>query len=450
MSKPANGADTRALAARAVDAVISHGTSLDKVFSGTDFEALTDRDQSLVRALVYGTVRTQLRNAALLKLLTEKPLKKKDSIIGALISVGLFALQDSPQPDYAVVSATVSATEKLRRPRLRGMVNAVLRRFLREQDELMQAISGQSAATTLLPDWLAEAFRTDWPDDWESLVTASNRQAPMWIRVNPNYQSAADWLAQLHAADMSGEAPAAELSNAVLLENAQAVARLPSFAEGGCSVQDIASQLAALWLHPAPGMRVLDACAAPGGKATHLLELEPGISELVAIDQSARRLERVQENLSRLGQVATLVTGDASLPDDWWDGQLFDRILIDAPCSATGVIRRHPDIRFLRRPADIQALAATQLSMLQKLWPLLKPGGRLLYSTCSVLRAENEAVVAEFLKVQSDAAECTLPPVAVELQKTFKSVAYGQQWLPGTVDNDGFYYALLERLPADS
>jgi 16S rRNA (cytosine967-C5)-methyltransferase len=446
MTRSGTGALPRALAARAVDAVLRQGRNLDAALVFKEMGELVDRDKSLVHALAYGTLRTHLRNAALIDLLLEKPLKKKDSVIGALISVGLFALLESTQPDYAVVSANVSAADELGRPALRGLVNAVLRRFLRERDELLERVSDSVEARTLHPEWLVDKFQTDWPDDWESIVAAGNRQAPMWIRVNIRQQSPDVWLEQLHAADLAGNAPFPELPTAILLDQALPVTGLPGFANGDCSVQDIASQLAATLLQAEPGMRVLDACAAPGGKATHVLELCPDVVELVAVDQSAQRLERVGDNLSRIGQTATLVTGDALKPEAWWDGNGFDRILVDAPCSATGVIRRHPDIRYLRRAGDIAELVDVQMTMLEKLWPLLRPGGRLLYSTCSVLRAENEAVVAAFLEQRSDCRERLLPPAAFALQGALGQTAHGLQLLPGQLDNDGFYYAVMERL----
>ncbi len=440
------GALPRALAARAVDAVLRQGRNLDAALAVEKIGALVDRDRSLVHALAYGTLRTHLRNAALINLLLKKPLKKKDSVIDALLSVGLFALLESTQPDYAVVSANVSAADELGRPALRGLVNAVLRRFLRERDALLERVSESIEVRTSHPKWLVEKFQTDWPDDWESIVTAGNRQAPMWIRVNIQHQSPDTWLEHLHAADLAGKAPFSELPAAILLDKAMPVTGLPGFADGDCSVQDVASQLAATVLQAEPGMRVLDACAAPGGKATHVLELCPEVGELVAVDRSAQRLERVAENLARCDQTATLLTGDALEPETWWDGNGFDRILVDAPCSATGVIRRHPDIRYLRRAEDIAELVDVQLTMLEKLMNLLRPGGRLLYSTCSVLRAENEAIVAALLEQRSDCRERPLPPVAFALQGALGQTAHGLQLLPGQLDNDGFYYAVMERL----
>lgn len=450
----------RAVAARVVDAVLKKGRNLDTAFTEAGVETLEPRDQSFVRALSYGTLRTHFRNRKLIELLVARPIRNRDSVITALLSVGLFALIESKRPDYAVVSATVGAVTKLERVSMRGLVNAVLRRFLREREELLTVVSADKEAHYQHPQWLIEKLQADWPDDWEKIIAAGNKQAPMWVRINSKQHEPTLWLDRLQHTGVGATTPARSLPAAVLLDAPLAVEQLPGFSLGDCSVQDIASQLAAHFLQAEPGMRVLDACAAPGGKATHVLELCPDIKELVAVDLSAQRLKRVQENFDRLGldslaldsksQSITLIQGDALHPELWWqesrDKAGFDRILVDAPCSATGVMRRHPDIRYLRRTGDIASLVEVQISMLEKLWSLLKPGGWLLYSTCSVLRAENEAVVAEFLARRSDACERQLP--VTMLEEARGQTEHGLQLLPGQLENDGFYYALVERLPA--
>ena len=327
------------------------------------------------------------------------------------------------------------------RKQLKPVVNALLRRYLRERDALLAAVdAGYGRPAWQHPAWFIAAVQHDWPDDWQSILEAGNRQPPMWLRVNLLHGSRPDWAERLPEApaNLPGGMPAA-----VQLAEALPVTELPGFSGGDCSVQDIASQAAAVLLDPAPGMRVLDACAAPGGKATHLLEHCPGIAELVALDIAAERLERVAENMQRLGLAATLVAGDVLEPDTWWDGRLFDAILLDAPCSATGVIRRHPDIRYLRQGADIEPFTARQLLMLRALWPMLRPGGRLLYSTCSVLRAENDGTVGRFL-AETDSASVVDIRSASPPEPTVAG-AHGVYWLPGRMDNDGFYYALMRR-----
>jgi len=435
---------TRAIAAEAVHQVVHSGRSLNDALANAGADGLEQRDRSFVRALVFGTLRTHLRNTSIINKLVERPFRRRDRIVEALVSTGLFALLDSQQPDYAAVSATVDATRELGRPGMRGLVNALLRRFLRERDDLLAAVQHEPEARWQHPQWLIERLQTDWPDDWRSILEAGNQQAPMWLRINLMRTSRDDWLARANANDAVATAPLAELSAAVLLADAAAVEELPGFAAGDCSVQDAASQIPAMLLAPQPGMRVLDACAAPGGKTGHLLEYANNDARVTALDNSEPRLERVRENLQRLHLSAHVLCGDALVPDNWWDGELYDRILVDAPCSAVGVIRRHPDIRFLRRADDINQLQQTQRDLLSTLWTLLKPGGRLLYSTCSVLHAENEDVVSAFVAGEQSAASIELRGLLPE--GLTRPAAHGAYMLPGRHATDGFYYALMERV----
>jgi 16S rRNA (cytosine967-C5)-methyltransferase len=443
MTTAAAGAQPRAVAARALDAVLTRGQNLPAALEAAGLSELDPRDRSLASALAFGATRTHLRNQFIIDLLADRPFRRRDSVIPALLSVALYALLEQRSPDYAVVSATVEAVVPLGRQPMKGVVNALLRRFLRERDALLEKVRADDQARWQHPQWLLDSLRRDWPDAWQDIVAAGNRQPPMWLRINLQRTDRQSWLRRLgkDVARIPAELPAA-----VLLSEPLPVDSLPGFRDGDCSVQDGASQFAAALLNPQSGMRVLDACAAPGGKTTHLLELSPALEELVALDISAERLARVAENLERLGQRATLVTGDALDPAAWWDGRPFDRILLDAPCSATGVIRRHPDIRFLRKATDIEALAEQQMRLLQSVWPLLKPGGRLLYSTCSMLRAENEQVIGRFLAAQGDAREVTLVDTATVEPNAL--TAHGWQLLAGHADYDGFYYALMERAPA--
>jgi 16S rRNA (cytosine967-C5)-methyltransferase len=437
MTKSASGAAPRVIAARALDTMLSQGRNLDGSLAEAGLESLGERDRSLATALAYGAVRTHLRNKSIIDQLVARPFRRRDSVIVALISVGFYALTESRRPDYAIVSATVAAAAELGRPQLKGVVNALLRRFLRERDELVQAANTNAEAHWLHPQWLIDQLSQDWPNDWQEILRAGNHQAPMWLRINLARTTRKKWLARLdgNAASSPEQFPAA-----VMLGEPMPVDKLPGFRDGDCSVQDIASQAAAVLLQPQAGMRVLDACAAPGGKATHILEQCPNLRELIALDESSARLRRVEENCDRLSAKATIVQGDARKPESWWDGELFDRILLDAPCSATGVIRRHPDIRFLRKQTDIERLAEQQFEMLLALWPLLKPGGLMLYSTCSMLRAENDQVVDRFMNVTTDVK---IMPLDIPALAT--GVSHGLQMLPGRADNDGFYYALMER-----
>lgn len=433
---------TRAVAATAVHAVVAEGRSLDDAFAEGGINELPARERAFVKALSFGTLRVHLRNQALLAQLLDKPIRRKDAVVAALLSVALHELIDSPAPEYAVVSAAVDATRALRKPALRGLVNAILRRFQRERAQRLAAVSDESARCNY-PQWLIDAARADWPDEWQEILQAGNEQAPMWLRVNAARNERDDYNAKLAAAGLDVVSTPSAFPNALRLSNAVPVGDLPGFADGACSVQDAASQLAADLLDASPGMRVLDACAAPGGKTCHLLERAGNELQLVALDNSAARLERVRENLTRLQLSATVICGDALEPDSWWDGQPFDRILVDAPCSATGVIRRHPDIRFLRRADDIAALQGTQSAMLRALWPMLREGGRLVYSTCSFLRAENDAVVGDFLQQEASARSLDTEPL---LTAPFAvRTLHGMQLLPGREATDGFYYALMER-----
>lgn len=426
------GALTRALAARAVAGVLVRGQTLDAALETVlaDSGALPDRDRAQVRALGFGAVRNHHRHQALLKLLLAKPLQGDDRLLEALLSVGLFQLADPEQPDHAAVSATVEATRLLGKERASGLVNASLRRYQREAPALLERLRTEPSAWHSHPAWLLRQLQADWPERWEEIAVANQVRPPFWLRVNRLRTSVSDYAARLAAELGVGATSLAGFPDALRLDVAVPVQRLPGFAAGHVTVQDAASQLAAPLLAPAAGMRVLDACAAPGGKTTHLLELAGGPLDLVALDIAADRLALVGSNLERLGLAATLLAGDATDPASWWDGRPFDRILVDAPCTATGVIRRHPDIKLLRRAEDVAGFVSRQRLLLDRLSPLLASGGRLLYSTCSLLRAENQGLVAGFLESGGARLEAATP-------------APGLQLLPGDRDTDGFYYALM-------
>ncbi len=437
MSSDKKGARVRAVAAEALDAVVSAGRSSDAVLEDYAARVAAD-DRALLRMLVFGCLRRHWRLSAWLGELLDRPMKKKDSVIQALLAVGLFQLTDTRVPDHAAVSQTVEAARLLRRPKLAGLVNAILRRFQREN--LADKEPDSLEARYDHPSWMIETIRRDWPDDWEAILEANNERAPMWLRVNALRVSPEDYLARL---DAEGMAVAEHRGTTIRLEVAVPVAVLPGFDDGDVSVQDAAAQLAAPWLLTGKERRVLDACAAPGGKSAHLVEAGPGI-ELVAVDNDAARLETLNANLDRLGHSATVLHGDASIPGEWWDGQPFDAILLDAPCSASGVIRRHPDIKLLRRASDIDELARRQLEILRALWPLLKDDGRMLYATCSIFAAENDAVTAEFIATTPDATENRMLQNN-NIEAVMRHRPCGYQVLPGTAGMDGFYYACLEK-----
>lgn len=450
MADPA-GARSRALAARAVDSVIQRGMTLElaleKSLTGAGEPALEPRDRASIQALAFGAIRWHHRHQALLALLLDRPLRPRDLILEAVLSVGLFELADPERPDYPAVSAAVAATRLLGQERAAGLVNAALRRFQREATALGEKITTDEVARYSHPAWLIRRISHDWPGSAPEILAANQRHPPLWIRVDTRRIALADYATRLATELGTASAELAIAPQALRVLEPAAASRLPGFGEGLVSIQDAAAQLAAPLLGASAGMRVLDACAAPGGKTTHLLELADGELDLTALDISAGRLEQVAGNLARLGQRATLLAGDACRPSDWWDGRPFDRILVDAPCSATGVIRRHPDIKCLRREADLPALASRQMALLTSLWPLLRPGGRLLYSTCSILADENENLVAAFaaqhrgLRRLPTGLPSLLPGMAAD------TVAPALQLVPGSSDTDGFYYALMASVP---
>jgi 16S rRNA (cytosine967-C5)-methyltransferase len=403
---------------------------------------IADDDRSLLRLLCYGTLRRHWYLQECVDALLGRPLKSRDSVVNALLAIGLYQLNETRIPDHAVVSQTVEAARMLRRPKLAPLVNAILRRALR--DRIFDAQPSKENALHDHPEWLLDVLKGDWPDDWRHIAAANNARAPMWLRVNPAFGSAADYMRRLEEDGIDSEllegAP-----QALRLSEPQSVDALPGFADGHVSVQDAAAQLAAPWLLKDVSGRVLDACAAPGGKSGHLLELAAQHIDLTCIDKDEGRLVAVQENLDRLDFDATLIAADASNPSKWWDGSPFDAILLDAPCSASGVIRRHPDIKLLRRETDIVALARLQFDLLEALWPLLVPGGRLLYVTCSVLAAENDKVVGRFLNATGDAQEDSVLQNN-NIHDLMRDKACGRQILPGTAGLDGFYYAGLKKV----
>lgn len=427
-------------------AVVQDGQSLSQCLPGLLAQAPAI-DRALVQELAYGSLRWRFRLEAQLRQLLKQPLKRKDQDVAALLLVGLYQLVYTNIPAHAAVHATVEAVRATGKRWAVPLANAVLRNYQRQREQLDATVRARPDECHAHPAWLVEALRRDWPQDWEAVLAANNARPPLALRVNLRRGSVADYCAQLHSAGLES-VPLRHSDAGLCLRQAVGVERLPGFMGGAVSVQDAAAQLAAPLLDVRPGMRVLDACAAPGGKTAHILERTPDLAELTAVELDSARARRIEENLQRLGLSARTVIGDAAQPDGWWDGRSFERILLDAPCSASGVIRRHPDIKSLRRPGDIDALVATQARLLDALWPLLAPGGMLLYATCSVLRRENEQQIAAFLRRQPQAQELRIDA------EWGRAVAHGRQILPGEaaaahddsdMGMDGFYYAGLIR-----
>lgn len=428
--------NARLAAAMVVQRVIE-GESLARALPAV-LEKQAQESRPTTQALSYGVLRYYERLQFLSGKLLNKPLKTKDGIITSLLQVGLFELLDGQTPEHAVVSETVKQVKK-QRPWAAGLVNACLRRFIREREELLLASEANLSAQYCLPDWLLTRLQTAWPGDWQKIAVASSSPASMTLRVNRSRISREDYCQQLVDAGLHAE-PHEQVATALVLEQAVDVGQLPGFKEGLVSVQDAAAQLSAPLLDLKSGQRVLDACAAPGGKTLHILDEVSGEIKLTAIEMDEQRVSRLKENLSRSGYQIDLKIADAGETESWWDGQAFDRILLDAPCSATGVIRRHPDIKLHRRPDDIAQLQTQQQRLLHKLWQTLKPSGLLLYVTCAILPEENSDQVELFLKEMDDARELVLDV------KWGKSTLPGRQIPPGENKMDGFFYACLQKI----
>jgi 16S rRNA (cytosine967-C5)-methyltransferase len=436
MPPAAPGAALRAEAARALTRVVFGGVSLRNALADANPRVADPRDRALLATSLFAASRWWLRFDAALDMLTEKPLPPKAHEVRALLVIGIAQLAVIGLAEYAVVAAGVDAVRVLGQPQYAGLVNAVLRRFLRERAALEAMLDRDPVTRHAHPRWLIEAIARDWPAQADAILGQNNREAPLTLRANRRCMARDVLLASLRDAGIAVEAPT-QLADAIVLGQSADVTRMPGYVEGAFSVQDGAAQRVVDLLDVHDGLRVLDACAAPGGKAAHVLERAD--VDLVALDNDAARLPRMRENLARLGLVARIIAGDAAEPVGWWDGKPFDRILVDAPCSASGIVRRQPDIKLHRRGADIAPLAAAQAKLLEALWPLLAPGGRLVYATCSLLRVENEMVIARFLSGRADARALPLP-------EDFGHVAgAGRQNLPGEHGMDGFYYAAIEK-----
>lgn len=426
------GAALRARAAQALAKIVA-GQSRRVAFSDVAPSIADARDRAMLSALLNESSRWWLRFAAAIDDMIEKPIR--DAEIKALLVLGLVQLEILQLPDYAAVAATVDATRVLRKPNFSGFANALLRRWLRERETRLRALDADAVTRTAHPAWLLGVFRADYADKTNEIAAANNAEAPLSLRVNSRRTSRDDLLKRFNENGVAGDIFDA-LPDAIVLRDSADVTQLPGFADGLFSVQDGAAQFAAMLTDPQDGERILDACAAPGGKTAHLLERAG--ARVTALDVDASRLARVRENLDRLGLRADLVAGDAAGPSKWWDGIGFDRILLDAPCSATGIIRRQPDIKLHRRATDIPALAAAQSRILDALWPLLKPGGRLVYATCSILAAENARQIDAFLSRHDDARALPLP-------LRWHASGRGMQNLPGESGMDGFFYAMVEK-----
>ena len=420
-------------AARVITRVVN-GESLSVALPKVQ-ERFSKRDQPLLAELCYGTLRHYYRLDAWVKLLADKPLKEKEQEVHSLILLGLYQLFYTRIPPHAAIGETVQATRSLGKAWARGLVNGILRNAQRQSDELHAMEEKSPVCGFAHPKWMINTLKKAWPDHYQDILNGNNQQPPMTLRVNEQQIKPARYLKKL--LDKCIEARQSSVApQAITLNKATGVENLPLFADGGVSVQDESAQLAGTLINAKPGDHILDACCAPGGKTCHLLELNEGIT-VDALDADATRLVRTHENLTRLGLTANVLCGDGTKPENWWDGKQYDHILLDAPCSATGVIRRHPDIKLLRTAEDIKSLSQLQGKILKAVWPLLKSGGTLLYATCSIMPQENHLQIEQFL---SDTPDAELNTISADWGH---DTGFGRQLFPGT--GDGFFYSLITK-----
>lgn len=417
----------RAEAAKIIHTVIHKHESLS---------GITHQDP-LVKAMAYGVIRHLPRLQFYASQLLKQPLSELEEIIQTLLFVGIYQLTEMKVSDHAAVSETVEAARKLNKQWACKLINAILRNFMRQKETLMKKANQDITAKLNHPTWLTDLIKDAWPDHWQTILEANNIQAPMFLRVNSQQTTANDYLALLQQHDI--EATAIDnIASCIKLTKPVSVNKLPNFDSGAASVQDLSAQRVAKFMDLKPGMHILDACAAPGGKTMHILESTKNLT-VTALDIDKQRTKKIAENLDRAKLSANIMTADAAQPQAWWDKKPFDRILVDAPCSGTGVIRRHPDIKVLRRKKDFFAFPKQQLALLNALWPLLKPQGLLVYTTCSIMPCENEEVIKTFLNEHQNATSLPL-----KLPKE-ANASYGWQVFPEAEGGDGFYYCVLQK-----
>ncbi|OCG28478.1 16S rRNA (cytosine(967)-C(5))-methyltransferase [Gilliamella sp. wkB108] len=419
----------RAVCAQAIFNVLEQGHSLSASLTELN-DKIPNKDRALVQEICFGVMRVLPELNFYVHTLMSKVLTGKNRVLHYLLLVGIYQILYTRIPEHAAVGETVSAVQSLKKVQLKGLVNAILREFLRQQTSLQQKFrqdSKQHVTQTLHPSWLLNRLKQAYPQQWQVIVHANNQKPPMWLRVNQTHYSTQEYQQLLNQQQIETKSYP-EVPGALQLLTPVNVNQLPYFADGAVTVQDLSAQYAAYLLAPQDSEQILDLCAAPGGKTTHILEVAPK-ANVLAVDIDASRVKRIYQNLARLKQQAEVKVGDGLTPEKWCAGQEFDRILLDAPCSATGVIRRHPDIKWLRRDSDIAQLTELQYAILSKIWHYLKVGGTLVYATCSILPDENKLQIERFLQAHNDA----------KLQGELK------QLLPAPEGGDGFFYAVLNK-----
>ena len=437
-NKPKPVISPRLIALQIIEEVLEKNISLKIAINNNEILKKIGKDKALIQEMLYGTLRWYIQLEYILNQLIEKRIKKKDRLLKYLIIIGLYQLMYMRIPSHAVVSETVETCVKINMGWAKGLINAILRRYLRETKNLNSKISKNELIELAHPEWLIEKIKGDWPNDWNNILIANNERPPMFLRVNQLQNNREEYLIKLKKVGITGKKTNYS-SDGILLEEPTSIEKLPGFAQGDISIQDLAAQLAVELLDLKPNHNVLDACAAPGGKSAHILESEPKIKTLTAIEKDKIRAEKLHGTLDRLKLHANIKVENIVNIAAWWNGKKFDRILFDAPCSATGVIRRHPDIKLLRTMDEITAINKLQMKLLATLWSTLKNNGLLVYATCSVLNQENSNLIKKFIKKHS---ECNLKPI---IAKWGFDTGYGRQILSGQDNMDGFFYACLKK-----
>jgi len=428
----------RLITTQIIDQIIEEKITLSKALNNNASFKQAGKEKALIQEISYGTCRWYIQLEHILNELLEKRIKKKDSRLKYLMMIGLYQLRYMRIPSHAVVSETVNTCKKINMEWAKGLVNAILRRYIREADKLDELLNKTEKIKASHPDWLIEQLKQDWPDEWQSILDANNQRPPMYLRVNQLHQDRDNYLMKLNELGIEAK-PTLYSDHGILLDQARDVEQLPGFNEGKVSVQELAAQLSAELLDLKPGQNVLDACAAPGGKSAHILESQAEIKSLTVVEKDPNRAEKLSATLKRLNLGATTKVSDINDLEKWWDKEKFDRILLDAPCSATGVIRRHPDIKLLRTTEEVSNVCVLQETLLNTLWQTLKPNGLLLYVTCSILKQENSNQIKKFIANNSD---CTLKIIDAQWGV---DTGYGRQILTGQDNMDGFFYACLEK-----
>ncbi|MAS82900.1 MAG: 16S rRNA (cytosine(967)-C(5))-methyltransferase [Legionellales bacterium] len=430
---------SRIIATQIISQVFENKLTLTHALQNNESFKQSGNDKALIQEICYGTFRWYVQLEYILNHLLEKRIKKKDSQLKYLMIIGLYQLRFMRIPAHAVVSETVNTCKKIKMEWAKNLVNAILRRYLRDTKIFDPNVNNGYSFNTSHPKWIIKQLRLDWPEEWESILEANNQHPPMYLRVNQLHQSRQEYLIKMEKAGILGKITPYS-KQGILVEKPVDVGLLPGFSEGDVSVQELAAQFSVKLLDLKPRQTVLDACAAPGGKSSHILESQPNLESLTVIEKDFGRAKRLSETFMRLGLNATIKVSDINDLENWWRNELYDRILLDAPCSATGVIRRHPDIKTLRTYAEVKVISALQMQLIETLWKTLKLNGLLVYVTCSIFKQENSELIKQFIGKNEN---CVLKNIDAEWGE---NTGYGKQILTGQSNMDGFFYSCLKKI----